>query len=71
MTEQEFRERCGLKPKQLINTNKGLVDILGIGRDPKTGEEKVTLGFLATGRVINEPIEYVIGKLINQHKILN
>lgn len=65
MTEQEFRERCGLKTNQLINTNKGLADILGVGKDPKTGEEKVTLGFLATGRIITEPIESVIKKLIN------
>ena len=71
MTEQELRKRCGLKPNQLISTNKGLVDILGVGRDPKTDEEKVVLGFLATGRVVTEPINSVIKKLTNSHGILN
>lgn len=71
MTEQEFREKCGLGPKQLISTNLGLADILGVGKDPKTGEEKVALGFLANGKVITESIKSVIGKLTKSLPINN
>ena len=69
MTEQELREKCGLKPNALIPTNKGLVDILGIGKDPKTGEEKVTLGFLISGKIITEPIISVIEKITKTGQI--
>jgi len=69
MTEQEFREKCGLEPNALISTNKGLVDILGIGKDPKTGEEKVTLGFLISGKIITEPIISVIEKITKTGQI--
>ena len=68
MTEQELRKKCGLKPTQLISTNKGLADILGIGKDRETGEEKVALGFLANGKIITEPVESVIKKLTNPSK---
>lgn len=68
MTEKELREKCGLKNGELISTNKGLADILGVGKDPKTGEEKVALGFLANGQVITEPVTSVITKLTGQNK---
>lgn len=63
MTEQEFRKKCKLKPNELISTNRGLADIFGIGKDPETGEEKVALGFLASGKIITESVESVIEKL--------
>ncbi len=65
MTELEFRKKCSLKPGQLIPTNKGLADILGIGKDPKTGEERVAIGFIADGTVVNESVESVIEKFTN------
>ena len=57
MTEEQLREECGLKPGELINTNLGLIDILGV----KDG--MVTLGKLAGGEPFTESVESVIAKL--------
>lgn len=68
MTEEELREKCGLKPNELISTSKGLADIFGVGKDPKTGEEKVALGFLANGQIITESVTSVIAKMAGKDK---
>lgn len=57
MTEKELRDRCGLKDGELINTDLGLMDILSVK------EDKVSLGLLASGRVIVETADSVIKKL--------
>ncbi len=68
MAEEEFRKEYGLSQGELISTSNGLADIFGVGKDPTTGEEMVALGFLAGGRVINEPVKSVIEKLKNPGK---
>ena len=55
--ETQLRKECGLKPGELINTNLGLIDILGV----KDG--MVTLGKLAGGEPFTESVESVIAKL--------
>ena len=62
MTETELRKRCGLKSNELINSNRGALDIFSV----KDG--MVTIGVVATGRVFNEPVQSVIAKMFNVKK---
>jgi len=57
MTEEELREKCGLRKGQLIESNLGLIDILEV-RD-----NTAILGVLANGKIIRESVESVIEKL--------
>jgi len=63
LMEKELREKCGLKDGEFINTNLGLLDILGIGRDKRDGKDKVALGVLATGKIIYETVDSVLKKM--------
>ena len=56
MTEKELRDKIGIGERQLVNTNKGLMDILYIH------DNKVFFGFLAFGSVQSEPIEEFLEK---------
>jgi len=57
MTEEELREKCGLRKGQLIDTNIGLLDILGVK------DNTVVLGVLANENIIRESVESVIEKV--------
>jgi len=57
MTEEELREKCGLRKGQLIDTNIGLLDILGVK------DNTVVLGVLANRNIIRESVESVIEKV--------
>ena len=57
MTEEELREKCGMKKGELIDTNIGLLDILGVRGDI------ALIGVLATGKIIEESVESVITKV--------
>jgi len=57
MTEEELREKCGMKKGELIDTNIGLLDILGVRGDT------ALIGVLATGKIIEESVESVITKV--------
>jgi hypothetical protein len=53
MTEQELRKKIGIGKNELVETNKGFIDIFGIGKIKDT----VSYGFLATGVVQTESID--------------
>lgn len=58
MTEAELREKCNLGPGELINTNLGLLDLMGLN-----GKGEAVLGMLATGEIVTESVNSVIKKL--------
>jgi len=60
MTEQELREKYGLERTELLSTNKGLIDIFQVWRDPGTGLHKVSYGLLAKGETVTETVESFI-----------
>ena len=57
MTKTELLQKCGMVDGQLIQSNLGFIDILGVK------DSVVTLGILATGSVFTESAESVISKL--------
>ena len=60
MTEAELREECNLKPHELISTNLGMLDLMGVN-----DKNEAILGIVATGKIIREPVKSVIAKLKN------
>jgi hypothetical protein len=60
MTETELREECNLGPCELISTNLGVLDLMGVN-----DKNEAILGVVATGKIIREPVKSVIAKLKN------
>ncbi|MFW9872252.1 MAG: hypothetical protein ACFFG0_04045 [Candidatus Thorarchaeota archaeon] len=58
MTEEELRKKCGLKPRELLDTNLGFLEILNVRNDI------VTLGVLETGQYLQDSCKSVIKKYI-------
>ena len=56
MTANELREKIGLGPGELLDTNRGPLDILSVNGD------KVTYGFLTEHSPITENIESFISR---------
>ena len=56
-TEVELRIKCGLKPGECIDSNLGLLDILDVS------EGTVSIGVLASGKILYESVSSVILKL--------
>lgn len=61
MTEKELRKICGLKDDELINTNRGALDIFGVKND------YVSYGFLAEGAVLIETVDSFLEKISEKH----
>ena len=51
MTEKEVRNRIGVKTEELVETNKGLLDLVKVEND------KVHYGFLGGGGIQIEPVD--------------
>lgn len=62
ITEATLRIKCGLGPGECINSNLGVLDILGVTNGT------VSLGVLATGHIICESVSSVISKLAKFNK---
>lgn len=62
MTEEELRKECGLDNGELLNTNRGLLDIFDV-KELSTGQFMVSYGFLATGDVLSESVESFIDRV--------
>jgi hypothetical protein len=60
MTEAELREECNLGPHELIDTNIGALDLMGVN-----DKDEAILGIVATGKVITEPVKSFITKMKN------
>jgi hypothetical protein len=58
MTENELREKLFLKEGELINTNRGAMDIFSVENDI------VTYGFVAGGKPMTESIESFLAHFV-------
>jgi len=58
MTEKELREKLYLKEGELINTNRGAMDILSVENDI------VTYGFVAGGKPMSESVEAFLSHFV-------
>jgi hypothetical protein len=61
-TEAELRKKCGLGSNECINSNLGVLDILDVSNGT------VSLGVLASDKIICESVSSVIKKLKNYKK---
>ena len=56
MTEKELRDKVGVGEKGLLDSSNGLIDIFGV-RD-----NRVSYGFLASGKTVTESIDAFMGR---------
>lgn len=56
MTEEELRSKIGLRKYEIFESSHGLIDIL------RVRDDTVYYGFLAFGKVKNEPVNKFLGR---------